>query len=110
MAPDLPPNEDDSVYAHALIVPGKFQDDAVMSIVCAQLAKQSASKARIFIADALFGAKKHDWDQPEMKWEQKDFKDVFNFARLVPISASLYLPKIIYDFNNIMTIFVTQGA
>ena len=34
------------------------------------------------IADALFGLNKEEWDKPEMRWEDKEFKEVLDFVKV----------------------------
>ncbi len=44
-------------------------------------------KPGVVIADALYGAGKHDWDKPEHAWKQKDYRDLLEvivFLWMIP--------------------------
>eukprot|EP00873_Tetraselmis_striata_P017577 jgi/Tetstr1/437841/TSEL_026481.t1 len=44
------------------------------------MSEVGATKATVFIADALFGAGSHTWDSRDDVWSTDDFNDVFAFA------------------------------
>eukprot|EP00873_Tetraselmis_striata_P041885 jgi/Tetstr1/462149/TSEL_007214.t1 len=79
-------DKDDKVWLNtelckACIVEGNFKAPATKQFVADAMSAVRATKATVFIADALFGAGSHTWDSKDAAWGTDDFNDVFAFAR-----------------------------
>eukprot|EP00873_Tetraselmis_striata_P045698 jgi/Tetstr1/465962/TSEL_010554.t1 len=79
-------HKDDMVWLNTelcktCIVEGDFKASGTKQFVAEAMSAVRASKATVFIADALFGAGSHTWDSKDAAWGTDDFNDVFAFAR-----------------------------
>ena len=57
-----------------------FKDEALIPMIVQKLEVYPDSEIRCFIADAVFGANQHPWDEPSKRWKKEDFEALFAFA------------------------------
>jgi hypothetical protein len=43
---------------------------------------------KLYIADGVYGLKKHDWDSEEKKWTKANYKQVIELAKASPRHTS----------------------
>eukprot|EP00873_Tetraselmis_striata_P021444 jgi/Tetstr1/441708/TSEL_029931.t1 len=78
-------HKDDMIYLNTelfktCIVEGHFKAPATKQFVPEAMSAVCATKAIVFVDDALFGAGPHTWDSKDVAWGTDDFNDVFAFA------------------------------